>query len=131
MAFSLETRVPFLDYRVVEFARRLPTEFKFQKKNQKRILKDILFDLVPKKIFDRPKAGFTMPFKEWFRQELKEYVLSELDSSGLDVIPGINKVAVENSIHQHMDGTANNYSMIWRLLVLKQWLDRNSGLAIR
>lgn len=131
MAFSLETRVPFLDYRVVEFARRLPTEFKFQKRNQKRILKDILFDLVPKKIFDRPKSGFTMPFKEWFRQELKEYVLSELDSAGLDKIPNINKIAVENSVYQHMDGTANNYSMIWRLLVLKQWLDRNPGLAIK
>src|SRR5690606_2493190 len=87
MAFSLEARAPLMDHRVVEFARSLPTEFKFQGNNQKRILKDVLYDHVPKAIFDRPKAGFTMPFSDWFKKDLKDFVLSELNDEGLKSIP--------------------------------------------
>src|SRR5690606_2789341 len=78
MTSSLEARAPLLDYRVVEFARSLPTSFKFKGKNQKRILKEVLYKYVPKHIFDRPKAGFSMPFSEWFKTDLKDFVLSEL-----------------------------------------------------
>ena len=132
MAYSLETRAPLLDYRVVEFSRSIPTDFKFQNGNQKRILKDILYKHVPKEFFDRPKAGFTMPFKVWFRHELKDYVLSELSNEGLRTIPGIKIPEVEATIKEHMDGTANKYPTIWALLVLKQWLSKNaSGLVIK
>lgn len=122
MAYSLEARSPFLDYRVVEFARSLPTEFKFTKNNQKRILKDILYQHVPKNLFDRPKAGFTMPFKEWFRNELKSYVLDELNEEGLKTIPGIHVEQVQKMIMEHMNGKWNRSSIIWKLLVLKQYL---------
>ncbi|EPR69715.1 Asparagine synthetase [Winogradskyella psychrotolerans RS-3] len=131
MAYSLEARSPLMDYRVVEFARSLPTEFKFKGGNQKRILKDVLYQYVPKEYFDRPKAGFTMPFENWFRQDLKEYVLTELSKDGLKVIPGINIEDVSNRINKHMDGSANNYPLIWKLLVLKQWLNNNKGYEIR
>src|SRR5690606_7410169 len=119
-------------YRVVDFSRAIPTKFKFDKNNQKRILKDVLYQYVPKEFFDRPKSGFTMPFKEWFKNELKEYVLSELDDTGLKTIPGINVKEVQACIQQHMSGTWNRYPMIWSLLVLKQWLKQNAtGLEIR
>lgn len=132
MAFSLETRAPLLDYRVVEFSRSIPTDFKFSKNNQKRILKDILYKHVPKEFFDRPKSGFTMPFKVWFRNELKDYVLSELSDEGLKTIPGIKIPEVKATIQEHMDGTANKYPTIWALLVLKQWLSKNAaGLEIK
>lgn len=132
MAYSLETRAPLLDYRVVDFARAIPTDFKFNKNNQKRILKDVLYKHVPKEFFDRPKSGFTMPFKEWFKNELKDYVLSELNETGLKTIPGINVQEVQSCIQQHMNGTWNRYPMIWSLLVLKQWLKHNAkGLEIK
>jgi asparagine synthase (glutamine-hydrolysing) len=132
MAYSLEARAPLLDYRVVEFSRSIPTDFKFSKNNQKRILKDILYNHVPKEFFDRPKSGFTMPFKDWFRNELKEYVLSELNEEGLKTIPGIKIHEVKAIIKQQMEGSANKYSTIWALLVLKQWLAKNSaGLEIK
>ena len=86
MAFSLEARAPLMDYRVIEFARSLPTNFKYIAKNQKRILKDVLYEYAPKEFFDRPKAGFTMPFANWFTNELKDLVLSELDDEGLKKI---------------------------------------------
>ncbi|MCM4167335.1 Asparagine synthetase [glutamine-hydrolyzing] 1 [Arenibacter antarcticus] len=123
MAYSLEARSPFLDYRVVEFGRSLPTSYKFLKNNQKRILKDILYKHVPKELFNRPKAGFTMPLAEWFRSELKEYVLDELSTEGLKEIPGIHIGKVQTIIKQHMAHKANGSYTIWKLLVLKQYLN--------
>jgi asparagine synthase (glutamine-hydrolysing) len=116
----------------VEFAQTLPTHFKYVPKNQKRILKDILYNHVPREIFDRPKAGFEIPFKEWFRSDLKEFVKSSLDENQLKDIPGINTKVVLNEIEKHMSGKANNYSLIWKLLVLQQWLTVNGrGFSIK
>ncbi|MBT8394550.1 MAG: asparagine synthase (glutamine-hydrolyzing), partial [Bacteroidia bacterium] len=132
MAYSLEARSPFMDYRVVELARSLPTSFKFQKNNQKRILKDILFNHIPKELFDRPKAGFAIPLKKWFKQELKEYVLDELDDKGLQNLPHVNAKEAQKMIQQHMHDSWNREGFIWSLLVLKQWLNQNSkGYTIK
>lgn len=125
MAYSLEARSPFLDYRVVELAQRLPTAFKYQKGNQKRILKDILYSHLPASYFDRPKSGFGMPLEHWFRKELKELVLSELSSKNLKEIPAIQPKIVEKLIQDHMNGVWNHSTLIWKLLVLKQWIDNN------
>ncbi len=131
MAFSLEARSPLIDHRVIDFANSLPTDFKFKKGKTKRILKDILYQSVPEHIFDRPKAGFTMPFKEWFKNDLKELVLEELSNNALKSIPCIDVEKVEFMISQHMDGSWNRYPIIWKLLVLKQWLNKNGkGLTI-
>lgn len=131
MAYSLESRAPLMDYRVVDYARSLPTNFKFNGKNQKRILKDILYDYVPKHIFDRPKSGFTLPLKVWFKEDLKDYVLSELNYESLKEIPFINPIEVKDKIHQHMNGTWNHQALIWKLLVLKQWLNQHSEYVIK
>ena len=127
MAFSLESRAPLMDYRVVEFARSLPTIFKYGgNNNQKRILKDILYEYVPSKIFQRPKSGFSIPLEKWFRHELKEYVLDNLSTNDLKNIPGINFKRTDEIIKEHMAGTWNRSTQIWKLLVLKQWLNRQS-----
>jgi asparagine synthase (glutamine-hydrolysing) len=125
MAYSLEVRSPLLDYRVVEFARSLPTEYKYKDGVMKRILKDLLYEHVPKDLFDRPKSGFTMPFSNWFRNDLKDYVLDELNGEGLSQIPFIKKDKVNELINQHMSGNWDNYYIIWKLLILKQWLNIN------
>lgn len=124
MAFSLESRSPLMDYRVMEFARSLPTNFKYRNGVQKRILKDVLYEYVPKELFARPKSGFTMPFKEWFRNELKEYVLDNLSESELRNIPGICVRRTGEIINEHMSGKWNRYPQIWKLLVLSQWLKK-------
>jgi asparagine synthase (glutamine-hydrolysing) len=126
MAYSLEARSPFLDYRVVEMAQSLPTGFKYQKGNQKRILKDILYNHVPATYFDRPKSGFAMPLEVWFRNDLKDLVLSELSPKHLKDIPGIHPKIVHKMIQEHMKGEWNHYPLIWKLLVLRQWLNKNS-----
>lgn len=124
MAFSLESRSPLMDYRIIEFSRTLPSHFKYQVNNQKRILKDLLFDQVPAAYFDRPKSGFTMPFKNWFRSELKEYVLDKLSKKELEKIPGIDLRRTLLLIEEHMTGKWNRYPEIWKLLVLSQWLNK-------
>lgn len=131
MAFSLESRSPLMDYRVVEFARSLPTHFKYQPGYQKRILKDLLFEKVPSTLFDRPKSGFTMPFKHWFRNELKDYVMDNLSVDKLKDIPGIDVKRTEEIIQQHMSGKWNRYPQIWKLLVLSQWLSKNKTAATK
>ncbi|WP_299336504.1 asparagine synthase (glutamine-hydrolyzing) [uncultured Psychroserpens sp.] len=125
MAYSLEVRAPLLDYRVVEFARSLPTNFKMQGSNKKRLLKEVLYDYVPEKIFDRPKAGFTMPFANWFREDLKDFVLDELNDESLMDIPLIHQDKIKTIINEHMTNKRNRYPIIWKLLVLKQWLKTN------
>ena len=126
MAVSLEARSPLMDYRIVDFARSLPTHFKFEGQNQKRILKDILYKYVPKEYFDRPKAGFTMPFEAWFRTDLKDLVMSELNADSLKDIPGIHTKVVQKKIAQHMKGDWDRSPIIWKLLVLKKWLNEAS-----
>ncbi|MEM9681221.1 MAG: asparagine synthase-related protein, partial [Bacteroidota bacterium] len=120
-------RSPIMDYRVAELANSLPSDFKIKGTNQKRILKEVLYKYVPEAYFQRPKSGFTMPFSEWFRGHLKDYVMEELSPKALNSIPGINADEVSFRIAQHMNFEWDRYPMIWRLLVLKQWLKFNQG----
>lgn len=129
MAFSLESRSPLMDYRVIEFARSLPISFKYKSGTQKRILKDVLYQYVPENLFNRPKAGFTMPFKDWFRTELKEYVLDTLSQNELKNIPGIIVSRTQEIIQEHMSGKWNRYPQIWKLLVLSQWLKKRKEIT--
>lgn len=125
MAFSLETRAPLMDYRIIEFSRRLPTEFKFDLEgNQKKILKEVLYEHVPAEMFNRPKSGFTMPFEEWFRKDLRPYVLDMLSEKNLKNIDGINIRRAKEIVQEHMSGRCNHYPSIWKLLVLSQWLNK-------
>ncbi len=122
MAFSLEGRSPLLDYRVVEFARSLPTDYKYHQGEKKHILKEMLYDYVPREIFDRKKAGFAMPLRLWFRGKLKSYVQDMLTPGNLQDIPNIDIPKVLQLTQLHLDGKEDNYGMIWRLLVLINWL---------
>jgi asparagine synthase (glutamine-hydrolysing) len=121
MAFSLEARAPLMDYRIVEFARSLPTDFKFKDGIGKRILKDILYEYVPKAIFDRPKAGFAMPFSHWFRGELKSYLLDTLTTENLSKIPNLNVKVAQNRMESHLKNASNQQHLIWNLLVFVNW----------
>lgn len=124
MAFSLETRAPLMDYRIVEFARTLPTDFKYEPGNKKRILKDLLYELVPKTLIDRPKQGFGMPLAHWFRHQLKDMVLDELTASALQAIPNLHVAHTQQLIERHLSGKEDRHVLIWNLLVMVQWLKK-------
>ena len=126
MAYSLEARAPLIDYRVVAFARSLPTDFKYHKGNRKRILKDVLYQFLPAELFDRPKMGFRVPLVDWFRGGLKEYLLDTLNPNQLKLIPGIKVNGVLQLIEEHISGKYNRYENLWALLVLANWMKRNN-----
>ncbi|MFK2823428.1 asparagine synthase (glutamine-hydrolyzing) [Arcobacter sp. YIC-80] len=124
MAYSLEARTPLVDFRVVEFSQKIPYKYKYKKGSGKNILKDILYDYLPKEIFDRPKSGFTVPLKNWFRNELKEYVYETLSEKNLQKIDNINISYVKQMIESHMNGKENNYHQIWTLITYIKWKER-------
>ena len=74
MTHSLEGREPFLDHRIIEFAAKLPNEYKYHDGVKKRIVRDIVHQYIPKEMMDRPKMGFAIPIADWLNKDLKELV---------------------------------------------------------
>jgi asparagine synthase (glutamine-hydrolysing) len=124
MAYSLEARTPLVDYRIVEMSQKIPFEYKYKNGEGKYILKDILYDYLPKELFNRPKSGFTVPLKNWFRNELKEYVYKTLCNENLEKIDDINIEYVNEMIENHMNGSENNYHQIWTLITYIKWMEK-------
>jgi len=122
---GIQVRSPLLDFRVVEFARNLPVAYRYKKGVQKRILKDILYTYVPEKLMDKPKSGFAIPLKDWFRYELKDYVYDVLSNDNLGRIPFIDKEMIRKNIQLHMMNRLNFSLEIWKLIVLIKWLQEN------
>jgi asparagine synthase (glutamine-hydrolysing) len=119
-----------MDHRVVTFAQTLPVKYKFDGQQQKKILKDLLYQSVPASYFDRPKRGFAVPLKHWFRNELRDYVLDELSLSALKNIPGIDADKALYMIREHLSGNCNRSLQIWKLLIFKQW-QQNQRLLVQ
>ena len=127
MSYALEARAPLMDYRIIEFANKLPVHFKMSGNlGQKRILKDLLYNAVPKTFFDRQKAGFTLPIKSWLRNELKGFLQDNLTLSALKDIPGLVPSKFKMMMDAHISGQFNYSSQIWSVLILKNWLDKHS-----
>ena len=125
MANSLETRLPFLDHRLIEFAWSLPNEYKYDKGQTKLILKEVLNKYVPKKLYDRPKQGFGIPINEWLRGSLRDWgedLLSEqkLENQGFFDAKKIRKKWLE-----HQSGKSNWQHQIWNVLMFQSWLQEN------
>ncbi|WP_323668693.1 asparagine synthase (glutamine-hydrolyzing) [Aliarcobacter butzleri] len=114
MAYTLEARVPLLDHRVVEFAYSLPTNLKLQN-GAKSILKDILYTKVPKELIDRPKRGFSVPLKYWFRKELKDIAYNKINS--LD--DRFNKKYLIKIFEEHQKGKNFEY-VLWNIMRIKK-----------
>jgi asparagine synthase (glutamine-hydrolysing) len=121
MAYSVEVRSPFLDYRVIEFARSLPMSFRYEKGRQKKILRDILKEYIPEDIFNQPKQGFAVPIGDWMRNELKEDFLSALNDDFLNKVPNLDIDKFKILLDQHMTEKEDHTANIWKLYVLSKW----------
>ena len=126
MAYSMEVRSPFLDYRIVEFARTLPIEYRYKKGNKKRIIKDLLEEFIPRELFDLPKKGFSIPLGMWIKNELRDDILSALDDDFLESVPNLNTVKFKQQFAKHLQGESNYAFNIWKLYVLHGWLKQNN-----
>jgi asparagine synthase (glutamine-hydrolysing) len=122
MANSLELRSPILDYRVVEFGITLPDQFKVKSGVSKRILREILYEFVPRSLVDRPKMGFGIPQADWLREDLFDLVKMKLCNEESFISHWINMEELRNTVLMHKRG-ANQDRMIWPLLILELWAE--------
>lgn len=128
MHFSLETRVPYLDHRIIEFALNLSPALKYKKGVTKYLLKEILYQYVPAKFFDRPKQGFAIPLEKWLNKELLFLIEDFLSEK---VIKKFNYVDYNYVKKLKEDFLKNKqsylYNRLWLLIVLHKWLIKNEA----
>jgi asparagine synthase (glutamine-hydrolysing) len=121
MAVSLESRVPFLDHRVVEFAWRVPLGLKIRNRQGKWILRQLLRRHVPRELTDRPKMGFTVPVGEWLRGPLREWAEDMLDEAALRRDGFFQPARVRELLREHLDGRQDRERQLWNLLMFQAW----------
>ena len=122
MAHGLETRSPFLDTEVIEYAARLPDALKLRGWTTKAILKDAFHDLLPPSILRRPKQGFGVPLDAWFRGELREVVQDLLLAPGALINRYLVPTEIRACYDTHMRGMRDLGLQLWTLLTLEVWL---------
>lgn len=123
MAVALEVRVPFLDYKLVEYVLGVKDEYKYPH-TAKKLLTDSLGDLLPTEIIDRPKMGFSLPWKEWLKDDLRSFCEQHLQEFSRKpfVNPG-TVMELWNSFLNHDPRVT--WSRVWHLVVLNHWMKTN------
>lgn len=125
MAVSLETRVPMLDQRVVEFAWSLPLNYKIRNGQGKWILRELLSKYVPRELVDQPKMGFGVPLHNWLRGPLLDWSQNLLDPIKLRNQGYFNAEAVLKKWNEHLSGKRDWQHHLWDILMFQAWLDEN------
>lgn len=122
MSVSLETRVPLLDHRVVEFAWRLPQSYKLRNGVTKWVLRQVLYRYVPKALIERPKMGFGIPVGDWLRGPLREWGDALLAPSRLIDEGFFEPALVRRCWTEHVSGQRNWQYQLWNVLMFQAWL---------
>lgn len=124
---SLETRVPFLNHRVVEYAWQMSLDQKLNGSRGKVPLKEILYKYVPRKLIDRPKMGFGVPMAHWLRNDLKEWADELLSPAKLDQQGVFNTELVQRYWQAHLSGQSNYQYYLWDVLMFQAWAAEREG----
>lgn len=128
MGASLETRVPFLDHRVVELAWRLPLSFKINQGQGKWLVRQLLYKYVPAPIVNRPKQGFNVPLASWLRTELRDWAEELLNPIRLQQQGYLQAKLVQQEWQQFLSGAANQ-QRLWCILMFQAWLDSQASMT--
>jgi len=126
MAFGLESRIPYLDHRVVEFGWRLPLEMKVRPHGGKWILRQVLQGYVPSKLTERPKMGFGVPLDAWLRTSLRDWAEALLDPKRMDQQGFFNSAVIRNKWDAHQSGRGNWQYHLWDVLMFQSWFENQS-----
>jgi len=123
MAASLETRVPFLDPRVIDFAWRLPLRQKVRDGQGKWLLRQLLYRHVPRELVERPKQGFGVPIEHWLRGPLRDWAEDLLSPSALAEDGLLDPAPIRAMWQRHLSGRNVQYAL-WNVLMYQSWRRR-------
>lgn len=123
MANSLETRIPLLDHRVVEFAWRIPLHQKIRHGHGKWLLRQVLYRYVPKELVERPKTGFGVPLDAWLRHPLRDWAEALIDETRLQREGYFQPAPIRRMWSEHLSGRRNWAYHLWDVMMFQAWLE--------
>lgn len=123
MGVSLETRVPLLDHRLVEWAWKVPLEYKLRDGTGKWLLRQVLYRHVPRELIERPKMGFGIPVDAWLRGPLREWASDLLEPRRLAEQGIFDAAVLQRSWEDHLSGRGNHAYRLWDVLMFQSWFE--------
>jgi asparagine synthase (glutamine-hydrolysing) len=127
MQNSLEARVPLLDHRLVEFSLNLDEKLKRKNGDSKYLLKQVLYEYVPKELFDRPKWGFGIPLNLWLSKELKPLLDQYVNPQELEKYPFYKVDEIMKLKEEYLDGKVYLYNQLWLIIMFNMWDSREES----
>jgi asparagine synthase (glutamine-hydrolysing) len=124
MSTSLEGREPLLDHRLLEFAARLPIDYKIRQNKGKYILRDIVHRYVPKEMLDRPKTGFRIPLSSWLHGDLNYLLQENLRREIIERAGILNPQFISDRVREFNSHKLHYTPFIWKILMFQMWYER-------
>jgi asparagine synthase (glutamine-hydrolysing) len=123
MAASLESRAPFLDHEVVDFAWRVPLDLKVCNGHGKWLLRQVLYRYVPRQLVDRPKMGFAVPLVSWLSGPLRDWAGDLLAPARLEREGLLNAAVITDKWQRQQQGSHRWGAVLWSVLMFESWLE--------